>query len=108
MSNPSHCQKCGAKFSWWWRHRHICDRCNQVLCDNCLNNIVYTSEGVRKLDFSKKELCNDCEAINSSELRNGGLIVIIKAYEKGYEEGYDKGYADGRRRGRMDGMDGYH
>lgn len=103
MSKPSHCQKCGLKFSWYWRHRHICARCGRVVCDNCSENIVYISERVRNLDFEKEELCNDCEQVNTEELEDGELIVIINAYEIGYEKGYDEGYREGRHRGYEEG-----
>ena len=91
MSEPSHCQKCGAKFSWWWRHRHICARCNKVVCDACSEKMVYTSNQVRNLNFEKEELCNDCEPINAKELEDEKLVHVINIYQKSYEYGLQEG-----------------
>ncbi len=89
-SKASHCQKCGAKFNWWWRHRHICSRCNKAVCDACSENMVYTPERVHNLNFEKKELCNDCKPVNAEELEKEKLIDVIKFYEISYKYGLEE------------------
>lgn len=102
MSNPSNCQICRAKFSWFWRHRHPCKRCGNVVCSDC-SSAAYRAYRVSNLDFNKEEICDNCVEPNNEELEEADLLFSIDAYETGYKEGYETGYREGYNSGYSSG-----
>lgn len=80
MGEKSKCQKCGAKFRWWLRHRHYCDRCKLVICDNCLEKYDYIPERVKQWNLEQVELCKDCYPLNTRNLATERLDKVIEIY----------------------------
>lgn len=100
MGKLSHCQKCGAKFRPFWRHRHECYRCKETICHKCSAKLAYISDKVKLLNFEKKELCNFCETANKQELIAEGLNIVIDVFVRSYAIGLVEG-----KGGQMSGED---
>ena len=80
MVEKSNCQRCGAKFRWWLRHRHYCARCKAVVCDNCSEQYSYTPNRVKQWNFEAVEFCKDCYPLNLRDLATERLDEVIAIY----------------------------